>query len=155
MKPTLILLVLLIVACGVISCSPQSKLRRAAKLIKQAEASGLEWKSDTVFKNVEVFVPEVHADTIVKVVNWTDTLTLVRDRITTKVLVRPETKTVYISSKCDPVTIIKKVPYTVSREIVVEQSFWKKLGRSALAGIIGIILGFALCWFGKLFRVIP
>jgi hypothetical protein len=152
MKPTFYLSIALIL---LVSCSPQSKLRRAKKLIAQAEASGLEWKSDTVFREVRIEIPASSADTIVKVVNWTDTLTLVRDRITTKVLVRPETKTVYISSKCDPVTLIKKVPYTVSREIVVEQSFWKKLGRSALAGILGIILGFALCWFGKLFRVIP
>jgi hypothetical protein len=152
MKPTFYLSIALIL---LVSCSPQSKLRRAKKLIAQAEASGLEWKSDTVFSEVRIEIPASSADTIMKVVNWTDTVTVVRDRITTKVMVRPETKTVYISSKCDPVTIIKKVPYTVSREIVVEQSFWKKLGRSALAGILGIILGFALCWFGKLFRVIP
>jgi hypothetical protein len=152
MKPTFYLSIALIL---LVSCSPQSKLRRAKKLIAQAEASGLEWKSDTVYQQITVTVPEVKFDTVVRVQTWTDTITVTKDRVTTQVVVTPSEKVVYISSKCDPVTIIKKVPYTVSREIVVEQSFWKKLGRSALAGIIGIILGFALCWFGKLFRVIP
>lgn len=133
------------------SCSPESKLRRAKRLITQAENSGLKWKSDTVFQEVTLTVPVVQFDTVVKVQDWHDTITVVKDRVTTKVLVRPETKTVYIASKCDSVVIVKKVPYTVEREIRVGDSFWTNLKQ----GFLWLLVGFAVCWVLKLVKVIP
>lgn len=132
------------------SCSPESKLRRAKRLITQAEAAGLEWKSDTVFQEVTLTVPVVQFDTVVKVQDWHDTITVVKDRVTTKVLVRPVTKEVYISSKCDSVVITKRVPYTVEREIKVGDSRWTDFKQA----VLWLLVGFAACWGLKLFKVI-
>lgn len=132
------------------SCSPESKLRRAKRLITQAEASGLEWKSDTVFQEVTITVPVVQFDTVVEVQSWHDTITVTQDRVTTKVLIRPVTKEVYISSKCDSVVIVKRVPYTVERDIKVGDSRWTDFKQGAL----WLLVGFAACWGLKLFKVI-
>lgn len=132
------------------SCSPESKLRRAQRLIQQAENSGLVWKSDTVFQEVTLTVPVVQIDTFVKVQDWRDTITVVKDRVTTKVLVRPVTKEVYISSKCDSVVITKRVPYEVTREIQVGDRFWTDLKEA----IIWLVIGFAVCFVLKTLRVI-
>lgn len=133
------------------SCSPQAKLRRAKELIDQAGAAGLKWKSDTVFQEVTLTVPVVQFDTIVKVQDWHDTITVVKDRVTTKVLVRPVTKEVYISSKCDSVVIVKRVPYTVERQIKVGDSRWTDFKQ----GVLWLLVGFAFCWGLRLFKVIP
>ena len=131
------------------SCGPASKLRRAKRLIAQAEASGLEWKSDTVFREVKVVVPETKFDTVVQIVNWTDTVTVTKDRVTTRVVVTPSTKTVYIESKCDSVIVEKRVPYTVTREIKVGDSWWKNFGQTTTAFVVGLVLGFIA---SKLFK---
>lgn len=136
-----IILMLVLSSCF----SAQSKLRRAKRLIAQAEAAGLEWKSDTVFTTITVEVPTVKIDTLVTVQNWRDTITVTRDRVTTRVVVNPVTKTVYIASKCDSVVITKRVPYTVTREIHVGDSFWRKFGRSVLWLILGLVVG----WVGR------
>jgi hypothetical protein len=149
MKPTFYLSMALILACGVMSCSPQSKLRRAKKLIAQAEAAGVQWEDDTVFSEIKIVVPETKFDTVVNVVNWTDTITVVKDRITTRVIVNPSEKVVYISSKCDSVVVEKRVPYAVSREIKVGDSWWRNLGQAAAALIAGLVIGFIL---GKMIK---
>jgi len=126
------------------SCSANQKLRRAARLIREAENAGAKFAADTVYQLVEIPVPEVSIDTMVKVQNWTDTIVVHHDRVTTRVVVNPEKKVVYIASKCDSVTIIKKVPVIVNKEIKVGDSFWRKLGRSALWFLIGLIAGWVV-----------
>jgi hypothetical protein len=145
MKPLFYLLLVALMA----SCSPQQKLRKAKRLIAEAEAAGLTWESDTVYSEIKVVVPETKFDTLVKVVNWTDTLVITKDRVTTKVIMNPSEKVVYISSKCDSVVIEKKVPYTVTREIKVGDSWLKNLGQAAAALIAGLVIGFVL---GKMIR---
>lgn len=132
------------------SCSSESKIRRAKRLITQAEASGLEWKSDTVFQEVTITVPVVQFDTVVEVQSWHDTITVTKDRVTTKVLVRPVTKEVYISSKCDSLVITKRVPYEVTREIQVGDRFWTDFKEA----IIWLVIGFGICFVLKTLRVI-
>lgn len=139
---------LLLVSC---SRSPQSKLRRAQRLIREAEASGLVWRSDTVFKSVVITVPMIEHDTLVQTVNFRDTITLVRDRLVTKVKVNAVTKEVYISSKCDSVVIVKRVPYTVERQIKVGDSRWTDFKQA----VLWLLVGFAFCWGLRLFKVIP
>jgi hypothetical protein len=145
MKPLFYLLLVVLIA----SCSPQQKLRKAKRLIAEAESAGLTWESDTVYSEIKVVVPETKFDTLVKIVNWTDTLVITKDRVTTKVIVNPSEKVIYISSKCDSVVIEKKAPYTVTREIKVGDSWWKNLGQAAAALIAGLIIGFML---GKMIR---
>jgi len=155
----LLILALVILAVVMGSCSASqraaNKIRRAEKLIAKAEQLGATWETDTVFREVKVTVPKTEFDTVVKVTTWRDTITVVKDRLVTRVVVTPETKSVYIASKCDTVTIIKEVPVEVNKSLHTGATMWQKLGRSAIWLIIGLIVGFALCWFGKLLRIIP
>jgi hypothetical protein len=143
----------LLLSCVVLmtACGPESKLRRAKKLISKAEAEGVNWESDTVYREVKVIVPEIKLDTVIDVVNWHDTITVVKDRVTTKVVVTPSTKTVYIQSVCDSVIVEKRVPYTVTREIRIGDSWIKKAGFI----LFGLLIGFCAAWVLKTFRIIP
>ncbi len=141
---------LIVAALVMVGCSAENKLRRAKKLIAKAEAEGVEWKADTVYRDVIVTVPSVHFDTLVKVERWTDTLTVTRDKITTRVVVTPSTKTVYIESKAEPVTIIKRVPVTVNREIRVGSRWYEKVGLVFL----GLVLGFGGCYVLKFLKLL-
>jgi hypothetical protein len=150
MKP---LYYFLLLSCVVLmtACGPESKLRRAKKLIAKAEAEGISWESDTVYREVKVVVPETKIDTVVSIINWTDTLVITKDRVTTKVVVTPSTKTVYIQSVCDSVIVEKRVPYTVTREIRVGDRWIKKAGFI----LLGLVIGFCGAWALKTFRIIP
>lgn len=128
-----------------VSCSPSAKLRRAKRLISEAEAAGVNWKVDTVFKEIPIIIPRVETDTLVQTLNFRDTIFLVKDRLITKVKVNPETKTVYITSKCDSVMVIKRVPVEVTREIKVGYSTMGVVWRAAVASLILAAIVFVLC----------
>lgn len=55
--------VVLLLFC-LMSCSPQSKIRRAERLIKSAEASGAQWSVDTIKTTITVTVPKIEFDTV-------------------------------------------------------------------------------------------
>lgn len=124
-----------------VSCSPESKLRRARRLINEAEASGVQWKVDTVFKTVTVEIPAVRVDTVVKVQDWRDTIIVTKDRIITRVKVNPIEKTVYVDSKADSVVITKIVPEIINREIKVGYSTMGVVWRAAAVGLVLLIVG--------------
>lgn len=125
------------------SCmSPMSKLRKAKRLIREAENAGVAWHVDTVFQEVKVTIDRVHIDTLVKTLNFRDTIVLTRDRLVTKVKVNTETKEVYIQSKCDSVVVVKKVPIQVFRDIEVGFSKFGLIWRVLLALIVGFMCGY-------------
>lgn len=142
----ILLLVLLAIAMG--SCSPNSKLRRAKRLIEKAEAAGAVWETDTVFSEIKVIVPETKFDTIVNIQSWTDTITVTKDRVTTRVVVTPSEKVVYIESKCDSVVIEKEVPVTVTKTIHAGPTLWQ----SVKMFLIGFAAGVILCGAYRLLR---
>ena len=132
---------LAILALITASCSPESKLRRARRLINEAEASGVQWKVDTVFKTVTVEVPAVRIDTVVKVQDWRDTIIVTRDRIITRVKVNPVEKTVYVETKADSVVITKIVPQIINRNIKVGYSTMGVVWRVAAVGLVLLVVG--------------
>lgn len=116
------LLIILILA----SCSSASKLRRAEKLIKQAEELGARWHIDTIYRTKEVVVPETHFDTVLKQVNFRDTITVEKERVVTRVKVNTITKEIFIETKCPPDTIKIKIPVTVTKTIKAKgYSLWQ------------------------------
>lgn len=132
------------------SCmSPMSKLRKAKRLIREAENAGVAWHVDTVFQEVKVEVPRVEFDTIVKVESWLDTIVVTKDRLVTRVQVRPETKTVYIESNCDSAVVIKKVPVQVFRDIEVGFSTFGLIWRVLLGMLVALIGGY---FMGKILK---
>lgn len=151
---------LLIVAALVMaSCGTQHKIARKVKKIQRLEreinALGGVVAADTVFVTQRIIVPPVVTDSLVYVKEWADTIYIAKDRVKTKILVRPIEKTVYVSSKCDTVTIVKNVPVVVNREIKTGDTFWQRFGRSALWLILGLVLGFGGHWVLRILRVIP
>lgn len=96
------------------------QLRRAEKLINKAEAAGLQWKRDTVYRDITVYVPSVRYDTLFKS-EPNDTVTILRDRLQIK-YVRLPGDTVWIDGECEADTIIQKVPTYINNEIKAENS---------------------------------
>jgi len=119
------------------SCTAPHHLRQAERHLKKAEQLGVKINADTVYVSREIIVPEVKYDTILKQVNFTDTLTVIKDNIVTKVKVNTVTKEVYIAVKCPPDTVRINVPVTITKNI--ESAFpW---GWIVLAGVIGLAGG--------------
>lgn len=133
------------------SCSMESKLRRAARLIKKAENSGLHWKNDTVFQTIVVTSPATHFDTVLTELNFRDTIVVTRDKVITRVKVNTVEKKIFIETKCPEKVVVKKVPYTVEREIRVGDSRWTDFKQA----VLWLLIGFAFCWGLRLFKVIP
>ena len=80
---------------------------------------------------------------MVNVLNWRDTIRVDHDRVHTRVLIRPETKTVYIASKCDSQIVVKKVPYQVIKKISARgYSGFRLWGQT----VVGFLIGFILAW---------
>lgn len=132
------------------SCSPSAKIRRAQRLIAQAEAAGLQWESDTVFQTIVVKTPETYFDTVLRQVNFRDTIVVTRDKVVTRVKINTVSRDVFVETKCPEKIVVKKVPHTVTREIQVGDRFWTDFKEA----LIWLVIGFAVCFVLKTLRVI-
>lgn len=144
--------ILIAVAVLTTSCGPTSKLRRAERLIAKAEAQGLKWKSDTVWQTKTVIVPEIKFDTVLRDVNFRDTITVTKDRVVTKVKIDLKEKLIYVSTDCPPDTVKIKVPIVVNKEITAKG--YTTLGliwRCAVSLLIGVVIGYILRIFLRIF----
>lgn len=134
--------ILILVVVFLVSCGPASKLKRAKKLIAKAESQGAIWTSDTVYKAVEIPVPEIRIDTLIKQVNFSDTITIVKDKVVTKIRVDSALKTIYVRTEAKPDTIRIKIPVRV--ENTIEAKSWLKwfhlIGIGFALGIVAVIL---------------
>jgi hypothetical protein len=144
MKPAYIFLIMAgVIASGCMG--PIAKLRKAKRLIREAELSGLEWKSDTVFQDVKVTVPEIHFDTVVRRVDFRDTIIVTKEKAVTRVKINTVTRDVFVETKCPEKIVVKKVPYTVTREIKVGYSLMGVVWRCAVSSLILAAIVFGLC----------
>lgn len=137
-KLSTIVLVLMIL----IGCSPTSKLRRAERLIKQAEAAGADWRHDTTFVKVPVFVTQTTIDTLF-VTKPGDTVVLNRDRLHVKYINLPG-DSVFIEGKCDSLIRYIKVPVTVENIIHAPKPFFKWWAFLAFGVVIGLVVALLL-----------
>ena len=113
-----------ILAALLFSCGPQAKLRRAERLIAKAEAQGARWKVDTVFKEITVYTTKIEFDTVLKQVNFHDTITVIKDNVITRFKINTVTKDIYVNTECPPDTIEILVPVTVNKEINAKKRSW-------------------------------
>jgi hypothetical protein len=123
------------------SCGPAGKLRRANRLIDQAVAAGATVKTDTVFVTKTVIVPETHFDTVLTRVNLTDTITVEKDKVITKVKINTVTKEVFVSTKCPERIKEVKVPVQVFKTISAGYTKWRVTWMTGLGWLIGFIMG--------------
>jgi hypothetical protein len=139
-KPYLNLLLIFVLLC---SCSPAAKLRRANRLIAQAEKEGLQWHSDTLYTTLEVRIPQAVKDTIFQPVAG-DTVRINKDRLKIEYVQIPGGK-VYIKGKCEADTIYKEVVQTVYKELVCppKEKRWslKQILITVSVGLICLVAG--------------
>jgi hypothetical protein len=122
---------LFILVLAAISCTPQ---RRFTRLVEKHPYL-LTTDSIQLIDTVRVVIPEVRVDTVVKVNDLHDTITLQKDQLTVKVWMKGEQ--VFIEGECDTVIVDRIINRTVPvRYYEKEKGFiWK-----FFSGGIGITL---------------
>jgi hypothetical protein len=141
------LVFLLIVLSSCASNKANRKLKRANRLIGEAEQLGVKWKSDTIFKTIPVFIESVKYDSIFTS-RQGDTIFIEKERLKIK-YVRLPGDSVYIEGKCDSVTVIKEVPISVTKEIKTGLGVLTVVQWSVLALIVGFFAGAIIVWIRK------
>jgi hypothetical protein len=159
-KRLITFLIFLTLLIAMMSCKSGYHLKRAAKFerkkqeqLAKAIEKGAKVKSDTVFKEIIVKVPEVRVDTVVKNVSFTDTIIVTKDKVITKVKVDVQEKTVYVETKCPEIIKTVKVPVRVETQIQARQN-WKTMEVIGWCFLL-FILGGVTVYLLKMFRVIP
>lgn len=127
------------------SCGPAAMLKRAEKLIAKAESQGAKVKIDTVFITKEIIVPETHFDTVLRQVNFRDTITIIKDKVITRVKINTVSKEIFVETKCPEKKEIVKVPYTVVRKISAGYTLWQLI----ILGLVGLATGYGVRAFMK------
>src|SRR5688572_18723911 len=121
------------------SCGPAVKLRRAERIIKKAELQGATWTVDTVYRDIPVIVPEIKFDTLIRELNFKDTLVITRNKVVTKIKVDTINKTIYVSTKCPERSTIQKTPVIVNKTI--QAKTWLRWWYILVAFAVGYIMG--------------
>lgn len=133
-----------------VSCSP---VKRFTRLIEKYPYL-LTQDTLIVHDTINLYIPEVHTDTVVTIKELTDTITITKDRVTIKAWYVPKEKKVYIQGKCDPVYITKIVERKIPVKYYEKYPWWKKLLNNVLAFlIIFVIIYIAYRLFKMYFRL--
>jgi hypothetical protein len=132
------ILLIALILCSCASNKANRKLKRANRLIGEAEQLGVKWKSDTIFKTIPVFIESVKYDSIFTS-RQGDTVYMEKERLKIK-YVRLPGDSVYIEGKCDSVTVIKEVPISVTKEIKTGLGVLTVVQWSVLALLVGAVL---------------
>jgi len=121
------------------ACGPAAKLRRAKRLIAQAEAQGATWSVDTVFAITTVPIKSVEHDTVVYNVPG-DTIVIIRDKLRVKLKVMRDS--IYVKGECLPDTIKVIVPVQVNKTIECPRGirWWE----AVLGVLLAFVLGYAI-----------
>ena len=98
-----------------LSCGPVAKLKKAERLIMEAEAMGSKWKIDTILVKVPYSVPEIHVKEIHHALPG-DTVVVEKERLKIKVVKIPG-DSIFVEGECAEDTIYKEVPVTVTKTI--------------------------------------
>lgn len=118
------------------SCSPNFYVKKAERALKKAEQLGVTVKPDTIYITREIITPEYKYDTLIKQVDFRDTIRITDTRVETKIKINYLTKEVYIENKVKPDTLKIEVPITVTKEIHSGYSLWDLLIIVAIALLV-------------------
>lgn len=123
----MILLILVLIAIGLSSCSEKSRatrqLKRAERALKKAEMLGADISADTIWRTLEIPVPYVSTDTVFESIEG-DTVVIQQDRLKIKYVNLPK-DSVYIYGECEADTIYFDNPTTVYKEISSGYTLWE------------------------------
>jgi hypothetical protein len=125
-----------ILAFILFGCSPNYYLKRAERATRKAIELGAKVKVDTVYQDVQLFLPETKHDTIVRYNTLKDTI-----RIETENEVE---KTVYLDGTIKRDTVKVNVPVQIIRNISSGITFGSVVMSSIISAVIGGFLLFFL-----------
>jgi len=129
----------LILAFLLSACGPAAHLRIAERHINKAKDKGAKVSVDTVYVTKEVIVPETRFDTVLRRVNFRDTITLVKDKVTFRLKIDTVNNSIFIDHviKADTVRVMVKVPC----ETVAAKGWhwWWLLVAALVGGIITLL----------------
>ena len=132
------------------SCSP---IKRFTRLVEKYPYL-LTQDTLVIHDTINLYIPEVHTDTVVTLKELIDTVTITEERVTVKAWYVPKEKKVYIQGKCDPVYITKIVERKIPVKYYEKYPWWKKLLNNLLAFlIIFVIVYIAYRLFKMYFRL--
>jgi hypothetical protein len=137
--------IIIILSILLISCSPTKRFTRLVEKYPYL----LTQDTLIIHDTINLYIPEVHTDTVVTLRELVDTITLTKDRVTVKTWYVPKEKKVYVQGKCDPIYITKVVERKIPVKYYEKYPWWKKLLNNTLA----ILIIFAIVYFAyKLYR---
>lgn len=132
---------LLFLSFFLIGCSANFHLRQAEIHLRKAALLGAKIERDTVYVEREVLVPSIHFDTVVREVNFLDTVVVTKNNIITKIKINTVEKEVYIKTVCPPDTVRIEVPVTVKEKIESGWPWWWLLVAGLGGLVVGVIMG--------------
>lgn len=137
-----LLTISILLLCG---CGPAHYLKKAERAIKKAEQLGAVVKHDTVFIDRTIIIPEHKTDTLIRQVNFHDTIRLETERVKWKVKVNTIEKEIFVEAKCKADTVRIKVPVETTRVIKAGYTAFTIIKWIFMALIIGALLS-KLLW---------
>jgi hypothetical protein len=129
-----------LVICSILSCSPNRLLKRAERLTNKAIQKGAVIANDTVYVDRTYIIPEHHTDTLIQVKTFRDTIHLENERIKWKIKVNE--KTIFVDAKCKADTVIIRIPVEVTRTVKPNRNTFAIIVWSALGGMLLLAIGF-------------
>ncbi len=133
-----------ILAFILFGCSPNYYLKRAERATRKAIELGAKVKVDTVYKDVQLFLPETKHDTIVRYNTLKDTIRIETEKVKWKVKVNEVEKTVYLDGTIKRDTVKVNVPVQIIRNISSGITFGSVVMSSIISAVIGGFLLFFL-----------
>jgi hypothetical protein len=157
-----------------VSCSPGSiarkKLRRAEKLILQAEALGAHWQHDTVMVTKTITIPGISVDTTIQfdrtfgpadsantppqtfaierdsLLEGVDVVNVDKGKLHVQATIQWRGKKARIKAKCDSDTVYVSMPTTITNTLeappcVQKYSWWKIIGACLISLAAGCLIG--------------
>lgn len=121
--------IIIILSILLVSCSP---IKRFTRLVEKYPYL-LTQDTLIIHDTINLYIPEVHTDTVVTIKELIDTVTLTKDRVTVKTWYVPKEKKVYIQGKCDPIYVTKIVERKIPVRYYEKYPWWKKLLNNLLA----------------------
>ena len=116
-----------------ISCTPQQRLNRLVRKNPHLATSTIEYRTDTIVTS------SVSIDTVFNHFHTRDTITLQKDNLTVKYFYNTKDSTIYLSGKCDTITIIRDVPILVTN-IEAKDTKWDIFKRFFVGNLLTILL---------------
>ena len=140
----------IILAVVLLGCGPNYYLKKAERATRKAIELGAKVRVDTVYKEVQLFIPETKHDTIVKYKTLKDTIRIETEKVKWKIKVNEVEKTVYVDGTIKKDTVKVNVPVQVFKTISSGISMGKLITWSIVSAVLGgFILFFLYLRFKK------